>query len=141
MTTRSADLAADIHEFFDDFVRAFCTFDGTQIAARYDVPGIALRADGSIQVMQAQSEVERVFEAAVAGYHREGCRGIRFKDLDVVPMGEQAVLGTVTWGPTAGGWVGPSTVAPVLHPGARRGGVEDLRVDASRRVGAVGRGR
>ncbi len=97
MTTRSADLAADIHEFFDDFVRAFCTFDGTQIAARYYVPGIALRADGSIQVMQAQSEVERVFEAAVAGYHREGCRGIRFKDLDVVPMGERAVLGTVTW--------------------------------------------
>jgi hypothetical protein len=56
-----------------------------------------LRADGSIQVMQAQSELERVFEAAVAGYHHERCRGIRFKDLDVVPMGEQAVLGTVTW--------------------------------------------
>jgi|ERR1700738_2884524 hypothetical protein len=93
----AADLASDIHGFFDDFVRAFCTFDGTKIAARYHAPGIALRADGLIQVMEMHSEIERVFEAAVAGYHRDGCRGIRFTDLEVVPMGERAVLGTVTW--------------------------------------------
>jgi len=38
-----------------------------------------------------------VFQAAVEGYHRDGSRRIRFKDLDVVPMGDGAVLGTVKW--------------------------------------------
>jgi hypothetical protein len=100
MAKRPEDLAAvehDINDFFNDFVRAFCTFDGTQIAARYYSPCVALRANGSIDVMPSRQVIETVFEAAVEGYHREGCRGIRFKDLDVVPMGERAVLGTVTW--------------------------------------------
>src|SRR6266851_5752045 len=97
MATRTDDLAAEINEFFNDFVRAFCTFDGTRIAERYYAPGIALRANGSIDVMQTRQDIEKIFQAAVDGYHRDGCRGIRFKDLDVVPMGERAVLGTVTW--------------------------------------------
>jgi hypothetical protein len=42
-------------------------------------------------------EVERLFQAAVDAYHRERCRGIRFKDLDVVPIGGRSALGTVTW--------------------------------------------
>jgi hypothetical protein len=90
-------LRDEITAFFDDFVAAFHTFDGARVATRYGVPGIALRGDGSIQTVQSRAEVERFFQAAVDGYRRDGCRGIRFTDLDVVPMGERSALGTVTW--------------------------------------------
>jgi len=90
-------LPGEVAGFFDDFVEAFSSFSGARIATRYVVPGVALRGDGSIQCLQSRAEVERFFQAAVDAYHREGCRGIRFKDLDVVPMGGRSVLGTVTW--------------------------------------------
>ena len=85
-THHLAAVEHEIHEFFTDFVAAFCTFDGVRVAERYHAPGIALCADGSIDVMQSH-----------AGDHRDGCRGLRFKDLHVVPIGAHAVLGTVTW--------------------------------------------
>lgn len=83
--------------FFDDFVEAFLSFTGSRIAARYTVPGVALRGDGSVQFLQSRPDLERFFRAAVDGYRRDGCRGIRYKDLEVVPMGVRGVLGTVTW--------------------------------------------
>jgi hypothetical protein len=90
-------LPGEIVGFFDDFVGAFGSFSGARIATRYLVPGVAVRGDGSIQYLQSRAEVEGFFQAAVDAYHRDGCRGIRFKDLDVVPMGGRSVLGTVTW--------------------------------------------
>jgi hypothetical protein len=95
MTARA--LPGEVAGFFDDFVEAFGSFSGARIATRYLVPGVAVRGDGSIQYLQSREEVERFFQAAVDAYHRDGCRGIRFKDLDVVPMGGRSVLGTVTW--------------------------------------------
>jgi hypothetical protein len=88
---------AEVSRFFDDFVEAFGTFSGARIATRYYVPGIALRGDGSIQSLQSRAEVERFFQAAVDSYQRDGCRGIQWRDLDVVPMGDRGVLATVTW--------------------------------------------
>lgn len=90
-------LPGEVAGFFDDFVEAFSSFNGARIATRYVVPGVALRGDGSIQWLQSREEGERFFQAAVDAYHRDGCRGIRFKDLGVVPMGGRSVLGTVTW--------------------------------------------
>ena len=95
MTARP--LQADMSRFFDDFVEAFGTFDGARIATRYFVPGIALRGDGSIQSLESRAEVEHFFQAAVDSYHRDGCRGIQWRDLDVVPMGDRSALATVTW--------------------------------------------
>jgi hypothetical protein len=91
------ELTDEVSRFFVDFVDAFHSFNGARIAARYAVPGIALRADGSIEPVQSRPEIERFFQAAVDSYRRDGCRGIRFKDLDVVPMGRTSALGTVTW--------------------------------------------
>jgi len=88
---------AEIAEFFEDFVEAFGSFSGARIATRYCVPGVALRGNGSIESFGSRADVERFFQAAVDAYHRDGCRGIRFRDLEVVPMGERSVLGTVTW--------------------------------------------
>src|SRR5262245_12423755 len=94
MTARP--LQAEMSRFFDDFVEAFGTFDGARIATRYFVPGIALRGDGSIQSLESRAEVERFFQAAVDSYRRDGCRGIQWRDLDLVAMGDRSVLATVT---------------------------------------------
>jgi hypothetical protein len=90
-------LRDEVAGFFDDFVEAFTSFSGARIATRYLVPGVAVRADGSVQCLQSRPEIERFFQAAVESYRSEGCRGIRFTDLAVVPMGGCSVLGTVTW--------------------------------------------
>jgi hypothetical protein len=95
MTGRS--VVDEVAAFFGDFVDAFVSFSGPRIAERYFVPGVALRGDGTIQAFQSRAEVERFFQTAVDSYHRDGCRGIRFKDLDVVPTGSRGALGTVTW--------------------------------------------
>ena len=98
LTTMNAQpLRDEVARFFDDFVVAFASFSGARIAARYFVPGVALRGDGSIQCLQSREDIELFFQAAVDGYRKEGCRTCRYKDLDVVPMGELSVLGTVTW--------------------------------------------
>ena len=74
-------LRDEVGRFFDDFVTAFCSFNGVSIAALYHVPGVALRGDGSIQCLQSRADVERFFQTAVDAYRQDGCRGIRFKDL------------------------------------------------------------
>ena len=87
----------EIARFFDGFVEAFGSFTGARVASLYLVPGVAVRGDGSIQAVQSRADIERFFQTALDGYHRDGCRATRFKDLDVVPMGGRSVLGTVTW--------------------------------------------
>ena len=91
------DVPADVVAFFDDFVEAFTSFNGARVAARYLVPGVALRGDGSIHCLQSRAEIDQFFQAALESYYRDGCRGIRFRDLEAVPMGSRSVLGTVTW--------------------------------------------
>jgi hypothetical protein len=90
-------LRDEVTRFFDDFVTAFCSFSGVSIAALYFAPGVALRGDGSIQCLQSRADIERFFQVAVDAYRRDGCRGIRFEDLDVVRIGGRSALGTVTW--------------------------------------------
>jgi hypothetical protein len=58
-SNNTLELIAEIAGFFDDFVEAFVSFNGSQVAARYFVPGVALRGDGSIQSLQSRAEVER----------------------------------------------------------------------------------
>jgi hypothetical protein len=83
--------------FFDEFVEAFRTFDGDEIARRYLSPYSALHADGSIDCFASHAHVAKYFQEIVDEYHNKGCRSCRYKDLDVVPIGGQSVLGTVTW--------------------------------------------
>jgi hypothetical protein len=70
----AGSLREEVAGFFDGFVKAFGSFSGDQIAAFYLVPGVALRGDGSIQCLQSRSEVQRFFQAALDGYHGNGCR-------------------------------------------------------------------
>lgn len=78
-------------------MEAFRTFDGSEIARRYLSPYLALHADGSIDCFAAHADVVKYFQDVVDEYHRKGCRSCRYKDLDVISVGRQCALGTVTW--------------------------------------------
>ncbi len=83
--------------FFDSFVVAFLSFDGTRIAALYRVPSVALQADGSLGCLTSQADVARYFQAVVDGYRAQGCRACRYRDLEVTAIGTRSALATVTW--------------------------------------------
>lgn len=83
--------------FFDDFVAAFSRFDGNLIAQRYTAPYVALQADGSTQCFTEHAAIGKYFQSVVEAYHEQGCRSCRYRDLEVVPLGKQAALATVTW--------------------------------------------
>jgi hypothetical protein len=86
-----------VARFFDEFVDAFRTFDGEVIARRYLSPYLAAHVDGTFDCFTAQTGVARYFQKVVDAYHAQGCRSCRYSDLEVAPLGEACVLGTVTW--------------------------------------------
>lgn len=83
--------------FFDEFVEAFHTFDGNVIARRYLPPCLMLHADGAIDCFSSSSEIAEYFQKIVDDYRKKGCRSCRYQDLEVVSIGRQSALGTVTW--------------------------------------------
>jgi hypothetical protein len=83
--------------FFDEFVEAFSTFDGNEIARRYLSPYSALHADGSIDCLTSHADIAKYFQRIVDSYYREECRSCRYKDLQVVSIGGRSALVTVAW--------------------------------------------
>lgn len=83
--------------FFDEFVAAFRTFDGSEIACRYQAPYLALHANGTIDCFATHADIGNYFQDVVDGYYSNGCRSCRYGDLEVVALGTQSALATVTW--------------------------------------------
>lgn len=83
--------------YFDRFVAAFKTFDGTQVAGLFAAPVVALGRTGSLVSLSTRNDVVRYYQTALDRYHREGCSYCRWSELSVVPMGRLSLLATVTW--------------------------------------------
>ncbi|HMP03887.1 MAG TPA: hypothetical protein PKD86_09345 [Gemmatales bacterium] len=88
---------AAVLDFFDEFVKAFRTFDGKVIAQRFLSPYLAAHTDGTSDCFAQPAEIASYVQKIVDEYHAKGCRSCRYSDLEVVSMGEARVLGTVTW--------------------------------------------
>lgn len=84
-------------EFFDEFVVAFASFDGAEIAQRYVVPYVAMHADGSMECFAEPAHIAAYFQRVVDAYGAKGCRSCRYKEMAVVPLGQRCLLATVTW--------------------------------------------
>lgn len=90
-------LQSDTLAFFDEFTAVFPMFDGAQIARRYAAPYLAIHADGSSDLFPTAESIATYFQRIVDGYRNSGCHSCRYLDLEIVPMGSTAALGTVTW--------------------------------------------
>ncbi len=86
-----------VSAFFVGFDSAFASFDGAVVAAQYQCPYLAIRSDGSTEAFASQADIAAYFQGLLDHYHARGCRSCRHKDLEVVPLGTAAALGTVTW--------------------------------------------
>ncbi|MEJ8849434.1 hypothetical protein [Variovorax rhizosphaerae] len=91
------DFHQEVTKFFDAFVVAFSTFDGRQVARLYRAPYLAVQRDGSAVAFNTQAEVESYFQMMVEDYSGKGCHSGRFADLEITPLGSQAVVASVTW--------------------------------------------
>jgi hypothetical protein len=83
--------------FFDRFVSDFTSFDGAVIATRYAPPYLAVAADGSSRLFSDIDSVANYFQTVLDEYFRRGVRSCRYHSLDVVPIGKQSALASVTW--------------------------------------------
>ena len=88
---------AVVEAFLGDYTEAFLARDGERIAALYNVPCVTLRADGSIHAFTSQEETRAFFQRLADTYHRDGCRGWRYANLEVTPLGERSMIATMDW--------------------------------------------
>lgn len=92
-----ANLRDEVAAFFDAFVLAFGSFDGPQVAHLYLAPYLAMHTAGSVECFATPTEIANYFQQVLDRYHETGCRNCRYAELEVLAMGTQCVLGTVTW--------------------------------------------
>lgn len=90
-------LQTEVAAFFDAFVQAFRSFDGKKIAERYAAPYLALNAEGVLTLLPTQADIASYFQTVLDNYLAQGCRSCRYLELEVLALGSQSSIGTVTW--------------------------------------------
>jgi ketosteroid isomerase-like protein len=90
-------LTNEIRAFLEEYNTAFASIDGKRIAALYHMPTVTMRGDGSIHCLQSREELARFFQGVADTYYKDGYRGGRFKNLEVVPIGGRSALASLHW--------------------------------------------
>ena len=91
------ETAGDIQQFFEAFCTGFGEFDGAFLAQLYAVPYTSLNADGTLQVFGTKEQIGQYFHGLLNKYREQGCCSCRFKELQVVLLGQKSALASVTW--------------------------------------------
>jgi len=90
-------LQVEVSTFFDAFVEAFRSFEGKAIAGRYAAPYLALNGEGALALLPTQADIASYFQTVLDSYLAQGFRSCRYLELEVLAMGSQSAMGTVTW--------------------------------------------
>ena len=92
------ELANEVGNFLDDYVRHWNAGDWIAVAALYHVPSITMRGDGSVYCFQSSKELQEFFQGVGASYDKEGNLGQgRYHSLTTQPIGARSLLATLTW--------------------------------------------
>ena len=83
--------------FLKEYIDAFSANDGARIARLYHAPCVTVRADGSIHSFQSDNEIQSFFQRLADTYYRDGCRGWKYENLEVSPLGGRSALATMEW--------------------------------------------
>lgn len=87
----------ELEQFFQDFADAFAACSGELIAPRYLVPYVALAADGSLQHFASHAAISAYFQAVLERYFQQGCRRCRYSALQMMALGNDSAVASVTW--------------------------------------------
>jgi Pyridoxamine 5'-phosphate oxidase len=89
-----------VHEastYFDHFVEAFATFEGANVARLFTFPYFSVDSNGSRRVFSGFEETAHYFQEHLNNYSSSGSKSCRYNSLEVIPIGEDGALATVTW--------------------------------------------
>jgi ketosteroid isomerase-like protein len=90
-------LTVQFDSFYKAYADAFHARSGSQIADFYCAPCIAIRSGGSTHWFQSRPQIEEFFQRVADTYYEEGLRRSEAKNLEVVSIGERALLATMDW--------------------------------------------
>ena len=58
---------------------------------------LAFHTAEAMRVFTTRGEIAGYFQGIVHDYHARGCRSCRYEDLEVVRLGDECAVATVTW--------------------------------------------
>ena len=90
-------LTIEATQFFDAFVAAFVTFDGSVVARLFVHPYLAVDQHGNQKVFDGPEDTAKYFQVHLDSYKSTGSESCRYQLLEVVPVGAQGALASVTW--------------------------------------------
>jgi len=88
---------AESFRFLDEFVEAFRTFRGAEVARRYQSPYLAVDASGAASCFATPGAIAEYFQRVLDDYRSRGCHSCRYRDLEVRALGEVSALLSVSW--------------------------------------------
>jgi Domain of unknown function (DUF4440) len=90
---------SEMQSFFQGYARAFDAGDVDRIASLHYAPCLKIHGDGSIECLSTPEAVRTFFRDLTGRYRARGDEhhAGRFLDLEVVPIGAQAALASLTW--------------------------------------------
>lgn len=90
-------LISEATQFFDGFVAAFGTFEGSIVARLFVHPYLAVDQYGNQRVFEGPEDTALYFQEHLDRYKSGGCESCSYHSLEVVPMGTLGALTSVTW--------------------------------------------
>jgi ketosteroid isomerase-like protein len=98
-SSNPSDLNQDdrLRAFFESYRSAWERRDIDEILAMYDRPLMTLRLDGTLHCLHDETELRRVFVAALDRYVATGYETLELTVDNIVMAGQTATLVAVTW--------------------------------------------
>lgn len=83
--------------YFERFVDAFSTFDGSVVAKLFTTPYLAVDATGESNVFSTTTDIADYFQSYLDSYKSDGCVSCSFHDLEEFATGSNSAVLTVSW--------------------------------------------
>ena len=94
-------LTTEATQFFDDFVAAFGTFEGSIVARLFVHPYLAVDQHGNQKVFDGPEDTATYFQEYLDGYKFDGSKSCSYQSLEVEPIGTLGAIASVTWSLTS----------------------------------------
>ena len=86
-----------VKDYFDDFVDAFATFDGSGIATKFTIPYMVREVSGTSKLFHSYSQISEHFQNYLDEYNEKGCTQCQYSNLDIKWLGSESALASVDW--------------------------------------------
>lgn len=90
-------LLSEATQFFDEFVHAFATFEGSSVARLFSHPYLAVDEQGNQRVFSGPEDTGKYFQGHLDRYKSDGSERCSYELLEVMALGLHGALVSVTW--------------------------------------------